>query len=133
MSSLPFAVTALEDLLEAQTYHLKADMIFGRYLRNGDKATNYVADLLYDALVDGQISETEMTQVLATDLLWAGEERKTKQPLILVIEARWLAKTTDVERVATRAAILRRIGLNALAVVGGQEWTEAARQQARNA
>ncbi|MFN8494378.1 MAG: hypothetical protein U0350_42655 [Caldilineaceae bacterium] len=65
------------------------------------------------------------------DLLWTGEERQTKRPLILVMEASWLAETNDVERAATRAAILRRIGLNALAVVGGEEWTDAARQEAR--
>lgn len=131
MSDLPFAVTSLEDLLEAQTYHLKADAIFGRYLRNGRKAANQVADLLYDSLENGQISEAELTQVLAADLLWAGEERQTKLPLILVMEASWLAETNDVERAATRAAILRRIGLNALAIVGGEEWTDAAREQAR--
>jgi len=47
------------------------------------------------------------------------------------MEASWLAETNDVEWAATRAAILRRIGLNALAIVGGEEWTDAAREQAR--
>ena len=124
---------SLKGKAQEQTYHNKADAIFGRYLRNGRKAANQVADLLYDNLENGQVSEAELTQVLAADLLWAGEERQTKLPLILVMEASWLAESNDVERAATRAAILRRIGLNALAIVGGEEWTDTAREQARSA
>ena len=120
-------VGILKGKAQEQTYHNKADAIFGRYLRNGRKAANQIADLLYDGLENRQISEAEMTQVLAADLLWVGEERRTKLPLLLVMEASWLAETNDVERAATHAAILRRIGINALAVVGGQEWTEGAR------
>lgn len=124
-------VRKLKGKAQEQTYYNKADAIFGRYLRNGRKAASQIADLLYDSLEKGQVSDAEITQVLAADLLWTGEERQTKRPLMLVMEASWLAETNDVERAATRAAILRRIGLNALAVVGGEEWTDAAREQAR--
>jgi hypothetical protein len=34
-----------------------------------------------------------------------------------------LAEIQDVERAFHRAAVLRRIGLNAIPVVGGREWT----------
>ncbi len=125
-------VKSLKGKAQEQTYHNKADAIFGRYLRNGRKAASQIADLLYDSLEQGQVSDAEITQVLAADLLWTGEERQTKLPLILVMEASWLAEVNDVERAATRAAILRRIGLNALAVVGGEEWTDTAREQARS-
>lgn len=124
-------VRSLKGKAQEQTYHNKADAIFGRYLRNGRKAASQIADALYDSLEKGQVSAAEITQVLAADLLWTGEERQTKLPLILVMEASWLAEVNDVERAATRAAILRRIGLNALAVVGGEEWTDTARAEAR--
>lgn len=131
LNELKTDVRKLKGKAQEQTYHNKADAIFGRYLRNGRKAASQIADALYDSLEKGQVSDAEITQVLAADLLWIGEERQTKLPLILVMEASWLAEVNDVERAATRAAILRRIGLNALAVVGGEEWTDAARAEAR--
>ena len=39
-----------------------------------------------------------------------------------------MAERQDVERAATRSAILRRIGLKAVAVTGGKEWTSEARE-----
>lgn len=131
LNELKTDVRKLKGKAQEQTYHNKADAIFGRYLRNGRKAASQIADALYDSLEKGQVSDAEITQVLAADLLWTGEERQTKLPLILMMEASWLAEVNDVERAATRAAILRRIGLNALAVVGGEEWTDAARAEAR--
>jgi len=131
LNELKTDVRKLKGKAQEQTYHNKADAIFGRYLRNGRKAASQIADALYDSLEKGQVSDAEITQVLAADLLWTGEERQTKLPLILVMEASWLAEVNDVERASIRAAILRRIGLNALAVVGGEEWTDAARAEAR--
>lgn len=46
-------------------------------LKNGHDATNQVADQLYAVLEAGTISEGDVTQVLATDLLWGGDHRKT--------------------------------------------------------
>ncbi|RIK42381.1 MAG: hypothetical protein DCC55_09105 [Chloroflexi bacterium] len=37
----------------------------------------------------------------------------------------------DVERALARAAVLQRIGLRAIPVVGGDEWTERAAHMAR--
>ncbi len=37
-----------------------------------------------------------------------------------------LAEEHDVKRAAARSEILRRIGFNALGIVGGKEWTDAA-------
>ena len=114
-----------------QTYVNKAAAIFGRYLRNGRTAANLVADQLYAALSDEKVSDAEVEQVLASDLLWIGEERQTKTQLVLVMEASWLAEANDVERALKRAAVLERIGLHALPVVGGEEWTQDATTLAR--
>lgn len=120
----------LKGKLHESSYRTKADAIFGRYLRNGRNGTNWIADQLYDAFKASQISEAELEQVLAADLLWSGEERNTKVHLILVLEASWLAEIHDVERAYARANILRRIGLNAMGVVGGREWAEKVMEQA---
>ena len=114
-----------------QTYVNKAAAIFGRYLRNGRTAANLVADQLYAALSDEKVSDAEVEQVLASDLLWIGEERQTKTQLVLVMEASWLAEANDVEHALKRAAVLERIGLHALPVVGGEEWTQDATTLAR--
>jgi len=123
-------VRALKGSSHERDYRDKADAIFGRYLRNGHRATNWVADQLHEALENDRISDADLHQVLAADLLWMGDERSTKQPLLLVLEASWLAESNDVERAQTRAAILRRIGIKALPVVGGREWTSAATELA---
>ena len=45
---------------------------------------------------------------------------------MLVVEASWLAQLNDVERAQQRATVLRRLGLDALAVATGNEWTDDA-------
>jgi len=112
-------------------YRTKAVAIFGIYLRKGQDASEMVADLLYEAQEDSRISEAERRQVLAADLLWSGEERRSKQPIVLVMEAAWLAEIDDVQRALARAAILQKLGLRALPIVGSEEWTDSATELAR--
>lgn len=111
-------------------YRDKAAGLFGLFIKNGRDVTNQVADTLYTALGSGVISENQITQVLTADLLWGGEERKSQEAVVLVMEASWLAERQDVERAASRSAILRQIGLNTIPVVGGKEWTTEARELA---
>jgi len=131
VSGLKRDVGILKGRSQEQDYYNKATSIFGRYLRKGHDASEAVADQLHEALQDGRITDAEYRQVLATDLLWGGEERQTKHPLILAMEASWLAETSDVVRAQTRANVLQRLGLTALAVVGGAQWTDAATELAR--
>ncbi len=126
VSTLKGDVSDLKGRLLERQYRDMAAGLFGLYIKGGRDATNQVADQLYAALEEGSISEAELTQVLAADLLWGGENRQTKEFTVLVMEASWLAEEHDVERAATRSEILRRIGLNALGAVGGKEWTNAA-------
>jgi hypothetical protein len=44
---------------------------------------------------------------------------------VLVLEASWLAEESDVDRATGRAEILRRVGIDAFALVGGHEWQES--------
>jgi exonuclease VII small subunit len=115
-------VRDLKGLSHERTYRDKADAIFGRFLRNGRNATHSVSDQLYEAVASGRISDQEVEQVLAADLLWSGNERSSKAEIVLVLEASWRAEQQDVTRAHDRTAVLRRIGIKALGVVGGREW-----------
>jgi hypothetical protein len=132
MSVVKSDVRTLKGRSQEGFYLDRADSIFGRYLRKGQKMAHEVADLLDEAQQKGQVTEAEYDQVLAADLLWGGETRKTKQQVLLVMEASWLAEVNDVTRAVARAAVLRKIGLPALPIVGGQEWTDNALQLARD-
>ncbi len=102
----------------------KAFGIFGAYARRGKDVKNEIALQLEDAEDDGHISEQEHLRVLASDLLWGGKLKKTKEQVVLVVEVSWCAEQTDVERAVNRAAILRRIGIKALPVVAGKIWAK---------
>jgi hypothetical protein len=90
-----------------------------------------VADQLHEAVAAGQVSEAELEQVLAVDLLWGGKSRQTETDVTAVLETSWRAEMKDVERAHRRAEILRRIGLQAVPVVAGMEWDEKALMQAQ--
>ncbi len=102
----------------------KATGIFGRFLRRGRDMANEIGEQLHDAEESGKISERELTNVLAADLLWGGKIKQNKNEVVLVLEVSWFAEVNDLERAIERAAILRTIGLTALPVVAGKEWTE---------
>ena len=108
----------------------KADAIFGYYLRRGRSVRNEVGDHLEEPEDNGLVSEQESKQVFATDLLWGGKLKSSKQQVILAIEVSWLAEKHDVERALARANILRRIGLQALPVVAGVKWVDGLKEEA---
>jgi hypothetical protein len=126
-------VGGLKGITHELNYRDKAVSIFGRYLKRGHNATHEVADRLQAAVEAGDISEQEFGQVLAADLLWGGQAREAEGEVILVVEASWMAEVSDVERAAARAGILRKIGLVALPVVAGREWTPEALEAAHQA
>ena len=112
-------------------YHRHGTGIFGLYLRKGHDAKGEMADLLFDAEEAGTITLQERMQALTADVIWAGEDRKRKRPVVLVMEASWLAEKHDVERANQRAQILRQVGVPALPIVGGREWTTEAKEAAQ--
>jgi hypothetical protein len=123
----------LKGLGQEQCYRDRAAAIFGRLLVQGYDATNQVADHLQEARRLGVISDREYQDVLAADLLWGGQLRGSRQPLVVVLEASWTVGAIDVERAASRAAVLRQAGLKALPVAAGQEWPPNTQDEARRA
>jgi hypothetical protein len=124
-------VGQLKGLGQEQFYRDRAAAIFGRLLRQGYDATNYVADLLQSARQTGIISDRDYQDALAADLLWAGQIRHSQQPIVLVLEASWTVGHVDVERATRRAAVLRQAGLRAVPVAAGQEWPPNTHDEAR--
>lgn len=118
---------------QEDVYRRRAIAIFGHLLAQGHDATSQVADQLQEVHQRGVISGQEFQEVLAADLLWAGQVRDTGREVVLVLEASWTVQVTDVERATERAAVLRRAGLTALPVVAGQEWPSDVQAMARRA
>jgi hypothetical protein len=116
-----------------QFYRDRAAAIFGRLLRQGYDATNQVADHLQEARQTGMISDRGYQEALAADLLWGGQTRDSRQPIVLVLEASWMVGHIDVERATRRAAGLRQAGLRALPVAAGREWPPTIQDDARQA
>ncbi|MBI1926953.1 hypothetical protein HYR99_22250 [Candidatus Poribacteria bacterium] len=110
-------------------YRERAAAIFGRWLDKGRDATDGVARTLRAALKAGQITTAEQDAVLNADLLWLGESNERE--LLIVGEASWAIDGTDVRRAAERAAILRQLGFETIAFVGGVEWTGEAQTLAQ--
>lgn len=131
MQGLKRDVSILKGKAYEQEYRLKASGIFGRFLRRGHDHTDEIAEQLHAAVVAGQISEIEQTQVLAADLLWGGKSYLDATNIVVVLEASWRAEINDVECAHRRAEILRRIGFNAVPVVAGTEWDGQALTQAQ--
>jgi hypothetical protein len=121
----------LKGLGQEQFYRDRAASIFGRLLVQGYDATNQVADRLQEARQTGVISDRDYQEALAADLLWGGQTRDSRQPIVLVLEASWMVGHIDVERAARRAAVLRQAGLRALPVAAGQEWPPNTQDDAR--
>jgi hypothetical protein len=121
----------LKGLGQEQFYRDRAAAIFGRLLVQGYDATNQVADRLQEARQTGVISDRDYQEALAADLLWGGQTRDSRQPIVLVLEASWTVGHIDVDRAARRAAVLRQAGLRALPVAAGQEWPPNMQDDAR--
>ena len=115
--------------LAQDSYELKirerAAGIFYRYVKRGRDVTSEIAEKLDEAEDNGLISEDEGGEVRIADLLWGGKLKATKENVVLVVELSWWAEQNDVDRAVNRAAILRRIGITALPVVGGNSgWAD---------
>jgi len=107
-----------------------AAAIFGICIRRGKNARESISEQLYEALETGAISEDELVQVMAADLLWGGKGRTAGRDIVLVTEVSWYAEEGDLKRAVERAGILASIGVEALPVVAGKEWAEGLPEQA---
>lgn len=121
------------DLLQENFYRRRIGAIFAHLLRNGHEATDQIGDLLYTKLTENEITSIEMKEVMEADFLWEADVRKSGEHVVIVLESSLQVEKRDIDRAVARAAILRRIGVNAVSVVGGQVWLEPVISEAKQA
>lgn len=117
-------VSKLKGSDKERFYRERAAAVFGRWLDKGRDATDPVARRLREAAKAGQLTPEEQDAVLEADLLWLGDYEGRE--ILVVGEASWKIDAGDVRRAADRAAVVRRLGFDALAFVGGVEWVDEA-------
>ncbi len=118
--------------LERQ-YRENAPAYFGRLLRRiRVLSSQHLADLLEDALDQGEITWRERDDVLEADVVLRGRSREDGTERYLVAEVSWGVGPHDVERASRRARILERVlGQPVLAAVAGKRIDPAVEQYAR--
>lgn len=89
-----------------------------RRLRALDTST--LANLLDDAVRDGQLTDEERDSVLAADLVLSGQRREDGAAAYFVVEVSAGVGLDDVRRAVERAGILARLGQPAVPVVAGR-------------
>lgn len=87
-----------------------------------------LVDMLDDAVESNLISEEERNDVLNIDVVMAGVLKEDKEKKVAVVaEVSWKVDRTDVERAFKRSRVIERVlGLPAISVVIGKEFTEGA-------
>lgn len=81
--------------------------------------TGPLADLLDDAVRDGQLAEAEREDILQADLVFQGRRREDDEEVYLLVEVSVGIGLHDVERASERAQMLAKLGRPVVAVVAG--------------
>jgi len=91
-------------------------------------------DTVLDAAVDaGHLSLDETEEIRRADMFLRGRRRDDGTDVYLVVETSSVIDESDVERAASRAALLRRAGVGAEGVVAGAVFSRAGQEAARRA
>jgi hypothetical protein len=103
---------------------------FGKWLRKARYVEGPDAlDAVDAAAENGTITEGEMEALLALDMIVRGVAKKStglSGEVVFAVEVSPTIADHDVERAASRAAILRRVGYQAVGFVGGETVTRGA-------
>jgi hypothetical protein len=90
-----------------------------------------LADMLDDAVDEGRLSPDERNAILRADVVMSGRRRTDSQDIYLVVEVSAGVRTHDVERAATRAMLLQKLGRPVLPIVAGRRIHDDAAELAR--
>jgi hypothetical protein len=85
-----------------------------------------LADLLDDAVDEGQLTGEERAEILLADLVLTGRRRQDSQDIYLLAEVSVGVGPHDVEHAVARAALLAKLGRPVLPVVAGKSITDQA-------
>jgi hypothetical protein len=103
-----------------RTYHEKAAVFFDGIVQDPRPLSfAEIRPLLDDAVRRRVLSEGERRELSRADLFVQGKRQDTGEVVYLVVEVSWGVRSGDVERAASRAALLRKLGVPVFAVVAG--------------
>jgi len=112
------------------SYHFHVGAWFGKWLRKPQLVDGPEAlDAVDEAAEYGKITEDEMEALRSLDMLVQGAAKKPtglSGDVVFAVEISLTIDDHDVERAASRAAILRRVGYQAVGFVGGETVTRGA-------
>jgi hypothetical protein len=126
--------------LSVDVGHLKGDGLEVRYTLKGVPFVTRVVRrphtlspeeldaVLEDAETRGLLSTEEGEEIALADLVIRGKQRGTGTDVYLVTEVSWGVGIEDVQRAATRAALLAKTGVMTIPAVAG-EWVTPDAQQ----
>jgi len=105
-----------------QKYRERAFAYFNRLVRRAHTLSpDEIVELVNRGVEKGIISEREAEELLWADVIVRGRGRERGEEVYLVVEVSWGVGIGDVERAASRAEILRKLGFNVIGVVAGKE------------
>ena len=106
-------------------YQTRGHAYFGRLLRRAHVlSSDEITVLIDDATDGGVLTQAQADEILLADVIVRGKRREDNAAVYLVVEVSWGVGVHDVERAASRARLLSRVGTPAIPVVAG-EWISA--------
>lgn len=124
LETLKSDIATLKDFALEDRYLIKGHR-FGRLLRRAHVlSSDEITALVDDATDNGLLTQTQADEILLADVIVRGKRREDGASVYLVVEVSWGVGVHDVERAASRARLLSRIGTPAIPVVAG-EWISA--------
>jgi chromosome segregation ATPase len=105
---------------------------FSRLIRQAHALTGDEINAMLDkAMAEGQLSEEEAEEISWADAIVRGRRRENGDEVYLVVEVSWGVGPGDVERAASRAAVLAKAGVTTVPVVAGRRITSDGELAAR--
>ena len=121
LETLKSGITTLRDFALEDRYLMKGHR-FGRLLRRAHVlSSDEITALVDDATDGGLLTQAQADEILLADVIVHGKRREDNAAVYLVVEVSWGVGVHDVERAASRARLLSRVGTPAIPVVAG-EW-----------
>jgi outer membrane murein-binding lipoprotein Lpp len=104
-------------------FERRAPGLFGRWMRRPRVVTLSELELLDRAEDEGKLSEKDLEELRALDLIVEGRDRGDGEQatLLLAVEVSRTIEANDIERALARARLLERAGYRAKPAVGGRE------------
>ena len=124
LETLKSSIATLKDFSLEDRYLMKGHW-FGRLLRRAHVlSSDEITVLIDDATDGGVLTQAQADEILLADVIVRGKRREDNAAVYLVVEVSWGVGVHDVERAASRARLLSRVGTPAIPVVAG-EWISA--------